>query len=57
MFTRFAIGQIVLYSKDDISYTFEITEIRIDDSGKYYSGKDESGPVGEYLEKYLELIS
>lgn len=57
MFTKFAIGQIVIYSKDDISYTFEITEIRIDDSGKYYSGKDESGPVGEYLEKYLELIS
>lgn len=55
MFTRFAIGQTVLYSRDGISYTFEITEIRIDDSGKYYSGTDESGPVGEYLEKYLEL--
>lgn len=55
MFTKFAIGQTVLYSKDGISYTFEITEIRIDDSGKYYSGNDESGPVGEYLEKYLEL--
>ncbi len=57
MFTRFAIGQTVLYSKDGIIYAFEITEIRIDDSGKYYSGKDESGSVGEYPEKYLELIS
>ena len=56
MTTRFAINDIVAYEKDGVSYEFEISEIRIDDSGIYYSGVDAGDiAVGWHLEKYLDL--
>jgi len=56
MTTRFAINDIVAYEKDGIFYEFEINEIRIDDSGIYYSGVDAGDcSVGWHLEKYLDL--
>jgi hypothetical protein len=57
MTTRFAIYDIVAYEKDGVFYEFEIHEIKIDDSGIYYSGFDAGDiQVGWHLEKYLNLI-
>lgn len=57
MTTRFALGDIVRFTKDDVAYNFTITEIKIDHTGKWYSGEDEWSIVGWHLEKHLELIS
>lgn len=51
---RFSIDQEVLFEKNGISYTFIITEIRIDESGIYYTGCDDIGSVGEYKQKDLK---
>lgn len=58
MQTRFRINDVVLFEKDDVSYEFQINEIRIDDSGIYYSGFDAGDiAVGWHLEKHLDLRS
>lgn len=57
METRFRLDDVVLYTKDNISFQFEITEIKIDYLGVWYAGHDEHGPVGWYAQKDLELIS
>ena len=57
METRFAIGHFVKFEKDQISFIFEITEIKIDHFGVWYAGADEHGPVGWYSQKDLELMS
>lgn len=57
METRFAIGHFVRFEKDQISFIFEITEIKIDHFGVWYAGADEHGPVGWYSQKDLELMS
>jgi hypothetical protein len=57
MDTRFAIGYVVLYEKDGMSYEFEITEIKIDSTGIWYAGEDAGGiPVGYHKEKFLSLV-
>jgi hypothetical protein len=61
MTTRFAIGDIVLFDNSESSYEFEVTEIRIDHDGIFYSGQDaggmDDGAVGWHKEKFLTLVS
>lgn len=56
METKFRLEDIVQYTKGDIQFRFQITEIRIDFDGVWYCGHDEHGPVGWYAQKFLEYI-
>lgn len=56
MTTRFAIDDIVLFDNGEASYEFQITEIKIDCDGIFYSGDDAGGiQVGWHKEKFLDL--
>jgi hypothetical protein len=58
MTTRFKINDIVLFSDNNSSYEFQILEIKIDESGIFYSGIDAGLiQVGWHKEKFLDLRS
>jgi hypothetical protein len=58
MTTRFKINDIVLFNDNNSSYEFQILEIKIDESGIFYSGIDaDLIQVGWHKEKFLDLRS